>query len=145
MVSDRKTGSFGKIYEKIRFKGNRKKKRFPPKQIKAYKIGDTSYRSIFLDGKQTFLKVESEGYVNYYTYELQEQGEQLVLEIDYLQKENSDLLVRATQGLFGLKRKRLAQFFGDCPILVQKIQNKEFRYVFEVVDFYNNWKSEGNP
>jgi len=62
-------GAFGKIYEEIRFKGNRKKKWFAPKEITAYKIGDTLFRSIFLDGKETFLKVESEGYINYCTYE----------------------------------------------------------------------------
>ncbi|MFT6371089.1 MAG: hypothetical protein ACJAWH_002174 [Maribacter sp.] len=49
-------------------------------------------------------------------------------------------MVRETQGIFGVKRKRLSHFFTDCLPLAAKIQNKELKYVFEIVDFYNEWK-----
>jgi hypothetical protein len=140
-VSDRKLGPFGGgIHEKIKLKGKRLKKRFSPKDVRSYKKGDSIYRSLFLDGEYQFLRVVSEGTVSYYAYELQEQGEQMVLDVAYLRKENSRSLIRADQGIFGLKRKRLSMFFADCPPLVLKIQNKELKYVFEVVNFYNEWK-----
>lgn len=143
-ISDRKTGAFGGIYDKIRFKRKRKKKRFSPKQIKGYKMGDTYFNSLLLNDEMTFLKVVSEGYLTHYIFELQEQGEQLVLDIDYLQKGPNGQLVRATQGIFGLKRKRLIGLLNDCPELVKKIQNKEFKRLSQVVDFYNVCKSK-NP
>jgi hypothetical protein len=142
-VSDRREGPFGGIHEKIKLKGKGLKKRFAPKRIRSYKKGDSLYRTMFLDGEYEFLRVVSEGPVSHYAFELQEQGEQLVLDIAYLRKENSSTLQRADQGIFGLKRKRLSQFFADCPPLVEKIQNKELKQVFEVVNFYNEWKK--NP
>ena len=141
-VSDRRDGPFGGIHEKIRLKGKGLRKRFSPKRIKAYKIGNTTFRSMYLFGEMNFLKVVSEGYVNHYVFELQEQGEQLILDIDYFQKGELGPLIRVTQGVFGLKKKRLTAFFNDCPPLVQKIRNKEFKYAFEVADFYNDWRFE---
>jgi hypothetical protein len=44
--------------------------------------------------------------------------------------------VRATQGIFGLKRKLLAEYFEDCPALQKTLEEKDLRSVFEVVDFY---------
>lgn len=140
-IRDRNTGAFVEIYEKIRFKGERKKKRFSPHDIRGYKIGNICFKSFFLDGEMTFLRVASEGHVSHYIYELQEQGEQLVQDIDYLQKGLNRPLIRVTQGLFGLKKKRLASLLSDCPGLPERILNKEFKYVFEVVALYNDCKS----
>lgn len=141
-IRNRDSGPFGEIYDKIRFKGQKRKKRFAPKDIRSYQIGNDFFRSILLDGEMSFLKVASQGYVSYYIYEFQEQGEQLVQDIDYLQKGPNAPLVRVTQGLFGLKRKRLARLFYDCPPLAEKVLNKEIKHVFEVVDFYNTWKAQ---
>lgn len=139
-VSDRKLGPFGGIHEKIKFKGRGLRKRFAPKRLLAYKKGDSLYRTFNLGRQYDFYRLKSEGAVSHYAFELQEQGEQMVLDVEYLKKENSRTLVRADQGVFGLKRKRLSQFFADCPPLAAKIKNKEFKYVFEVVDYYNEWK-----
>ncbi|WP_350286687.1 hypothetical protein [uncultured Croceitalea sp.] len=143
-VSDRKTGPFSKIYKRIRFRGKGLKKQFSPKKILAYKKGGETFRSMLLDGENHFFKVISKGYVSHYVYELQEQGEQLVQEIDYLQKQGNGDLVRATQGILGIKRKKLAQLFYDCPKLVEKINNKDLKSVSEIVTFYNLWKKEGS-
>ncbi|MFT5735908.1 MAG: hypothetical protein ACI9SG_000241, partial [Maribacter sp.] len=48
--------------------------------------------------------------------------------------------VRANQGIFGVKKKRLASLLSDCPGLSQKILNREFKHVFEVLEFYNTYK-----
>lgn len=138
-VSDRKLGPFGGIYDEIRFKGKRRNRKYQPKEIKEYKIGETIFRTKFLDGEFVFLKLKTDGFVTHYVYELQEQGEEMILDIDYLQKGPNANLVRVTQGIFGLKKKRLARLFYDCPPLVEKILNKEVKYTYELVDFYNKW------
>lgn len=139
-LSDRKLGPFGGIHDKIKFRGKRLKKRFSPDQVLSYKKGDSIYRSLFLDGETEFLRVVSEGFVSLYMYELQEQGKEMVVDISYLKKEKSSDLVRADQGLLGLKRKAMTRFFDDCPPLVKKIQDKQFKYAYQLVDYYNEWK-----
>jgi len=45
-------------------------------------------------------------------------------------------MVRVTQGILGLKRKRLIEYFWDCPDLVQAIEKKELNEIHEVYNFY---------
>ncbi|MFK7811405.1 MAG: hypothetical protein AB8B59_02860 [Maribacter sp.] len=138
-VRDRDTKGFNLgIYEKIRFKRKSRKKRFAPKDIIAYKIGNKHYKSFFLGREMVFFRVGSEGRLNHYILEVQEQGESLVQDIDYVQMGKNGSFVRANQGLFGIKKKRLADLLDDCVGLPERILNKEFRYVFQIVDFYNN-------
>jgi hypothetical protein len=47
-------------------------------------------------------------------------------------------MVRVTQGILGLKREALSEYFIDCPGLVQKIQIREIRTPEEVIDLYGN-------
>ncbi|MEM9142885.1 MAG: hypothetical protein AAGA86_07850, partial [Bacteroidota bacterium] len=142
LVKDRKTSPPSKKYKKIYFKNSnkRRKKRFAPKDIKGYRAGPNSFESIWFkdaidffqqeivsvpgQGKRVFLRVEEIGHVLYYVDERQEPGDEFVLEVDYFKKRDNPKMVRATQGLFGLKRKRLALFFADCPPLVEKIKKK---------------------
>lgn len=138
-VSNFRLGPFGGIREKIKFKGKGLKKRYVAKDLLVYKKGDSLYRTLLLNGKPEFLRVVISGPVSYYIYDFQEQGEQLIQDIDYLQKGDNGALIRVTQGLFGLKKKKLASLFNDCPELVEKIENKEVNHVFEIVDFYNAW------
>lgn len=138
-VSNQRLGPWGGLHNKIKFKGKGFKKRYAPKNLIAYKKGDSIYRTLILGSSPQFLLVKTQGAVSHYHYYWEpEVNSRLILHIDYLQKGNGPL-IPATQGIFGLKRKTLASFFSDCPELVQKIQNKEFKYAFEVVDFYNNW------
>ena len=51
-------------------------------------------------------------------------------------REGSDEMVRVTQGIRGLKRKRLIEYFWDCPELVQAIEKKELNEIHEVYNFY---------
>lgn len=139
-ISDRKMGPFGGIYTKIKFKGNGRKKRYSADKIQSYRKGDSIYRSFNLDGEVKFLRLVSDGVVSLYKFELQEQGEEMVLDIAYVKKWDNPALVRADQGILGLKRNVLIQFFSDCPPLVEKIRSKEFKYPYQLVDFYNEWK-----
>ncbi len=142
-IRDRASKGFNLgIYEKIRFKGKSRKKRFAPSDIQSYKIGKTQYKTFFNGSKKSFYRVGSEGYLNHYILEIQEQGESLVQDIDYVQKGENTPFVRANQGVFGVKKKRLSSLLSDCPGLSQKILNREFKYVFQIVDFYNTWKAQ---
>ncbi|QLG45424.1 hypothetical protein [Costertonia aggregata] len=156
MVADRKEGAFATLYDRIRFKGKKKKRKYAPKQISAYKIGEKLYHSVWFDrsdnpfngkvyiapdkGEKVFLWVRETGPVTRYIYELQDQGESLIWEVNYFLREGDTYMIRADQGVFGLKRKRLIRFFSDCPPLVQKLSNNEIKHASEVALFYNDWK-----
>ena len=52
------------------------------------------------------------------------------------QGSGSNEMVRVTQGILGLKRKKLIRYFYDYPDLVYAIQAKELNEIHEVYDFY---------
>lgn len=144
-VSNRRLGPWGGLHNKIKFKGKGLKKRYAPKDLIAYKKGDSVYRTLMLGSSPQFLLVKTEGAISHYSYYFEpDPASRLILDIDYLQKGNGPL-IRATQGIFGLKRKRMASLFSDCPELVEKILNKEYDYVFEIVGFYNDWIARSYP
>ncbi len=158
-VRDRKTGAFGKLYKKIKFKGKKGKSRYAPKEILSYKIGNTKFESLplistghFFDdeyevnnnGDFRFLKVVEKGYLSYYQLEFEDADSGYIDSIAYFMKKGDTRLVRVNQGIFGLKRKKLATFFSECPELAQDIQNKQVKNPLEIVRFYNNWKAN-NP
>ena len=51
-------------------------------------------------------------------------------------KPNSRQMVRVTQGILGLKKKRLAEYFRDCPSLIQSINTGEIIYTEGVFQHY---------
>jgi hypothetical protein len=143
-IKDRKPEPFSKLYKKIRFK---KENSFFPKylgsnNIIAYKKGEKSYESIGIekkslmfknqysinpDAKKTFVRVMHKGRLNYYHWE---HSDQETISIDYIpffHKNNENYMVRATQGVLGLKRQLLSDYFSDCPELSIKIKNKEIK------------------
>ncbi len=46
-------------------------------------------------------------------------------------------MVRVTQGIFGLKKNLLVEYFNDCPALVKKIRSGEFKEPYYIAKFYN--------
>ncbi|WP_027076472.1 hypothetical protein [Maribacter antarcticus] len=155
LIKDRKPDPFGKIYKKIRHKG-KGKSRYGPHEILAYKKGEMFFESIGLASKigflnqdynissnekeRVFIRVINQGYVNHYVLEFQDADSGYYDHFSYFKKRNGTELVRTTQGIFGLRKKRLAVFFSDCPILAVKIRNKELKSAHEVATFYNEWK-----
>ncbi len=158
LVSDRKPPPFGEIYDKIRFKDEKgKKKRFRPSQITSYKAGDNLFESVwvkrinmglnifderyFFDdrtGEKVFLRVAKKGELSVYRWDFQEQGEDFIGSAPFFKRKSDDFMVRAAQGLFGLKKKVLTEYFSDCPSLQSKIQADEFKYPESVADYYNS-------
>lgn len=61
--------------------------------------------------------------------------------VDLFKRDNETDLVRATQGIFGLKRKLLSAYLYDCQELVSKINSRDIRDPAEAVNFYNRWKA----
>jgi hypothetical protein len=57
--------------------------------------------------------------------------------MDLFIKEGDDYFIRATQGLFGLKKKVLSDYFQKCPDLVKKIKQKEIKDPSAVVRYFN--------
>ena len=158
-VMDRKAPPFGKLYEKVRFVDDRgKRKKYKPIQIAGYRVADRVYESVWVEettrgfsssyqiqagiGEKVFLKVITKGTLTHYQLEFQDQGSQDIDDIDFFKRANDTYMVRATQGLLGLKRKKLKVYFNDCPSLQSKLEAKAFKYPGDVVDYYNASCSE---
>ena len=126
LVRDRKIGAFGKLYKKIKFKGKEGKSRYAPKEIISYKIGNTTYESMQLmstghffdteyrvssEGDFQFLKIVVKGSLSYYQLEFEDANSGYIDTTAFFKKKDNTVLIRVNQGLFGLKRKKLASFF----------------------------------
>ncbi|RPA68008.1 hypothetical protein EF405_13780 [Cyclobacteriaceae bacterium YHN15] len=155
-IKDRKGGTFAKIYKKIRFKGNGIfVKKYSPKRILGYKKGEDVFESHWIEtstsfltieylsrenlGKKYFLKVKQRGFLTYYHWEFLEYDSFVLQWVDLFKRSDEDYFVRVTQGVFGLKKKRLERYFEDCPELMEKIHSKELRLPAEIARFYNDW------
>ena len=156
-VKDRKPPPFGKLYKKIRFKKNRlAKRKYGPNQISGYKQGENQFESLWIDvspnifkkkytsipdfWEKSFMKVIVKGYLTYYHWEFQDYESDYIDEISLYKRYDEPYFARVTQVIFGLKKKRLAEYFQDCPELVYKIGNGELKEPLEIAIFYNNWK-----
>jgi hypothetical protein len=155
-IKDWKIGSLDDKYPPIKFKNERgKRKKFQPHEMAFFQSGSDlyeclafretfvrlrSYRTITSDRNEIrYLKVVERGYLTCYHQEFLESE---FGNPDYLvlyKRQTDPYLIPATQGIFGLKRKRLIQYFQDCPPLVAKIQSKSIKDPLEVVRFYNQW------
>jgi hypothetical protein len=162
LVMDRRETFTGtNLLAKVRFKptDRRRRKKYRPHQLLSYQVGDATYESqpirqkgiSLLDahyeidsdeGEWTFLRVISRGNLIHYQMEWVDEDNGTVEAADFFRKANERLLVRATQGVFGLKRKNLIKYFWDCPSLQQKIEQKVFKYSSEIAAYYNQHCSE---
>ncbi len=156
-VKDRKPQPFGKLYKKIRFKGKKfVRRKYGAHQIAGYKQGGNQFESLWIDvsqnlfkqnytsvpnsGQKCFLKVIIRGYLTYYQWEFQDQESGYIEKIDLYKRMDEPSFVRVTQGILGLKKKRLAEYFQDCPELIYKIENGELKDLVKIVNFYNHNK-----
>lgn len=153
-VKDRSTGMFPELYSRIRFKAENSafRKKYSPDQILAYASSDQIYESLPLWEESDFFK---------FRYHVSEGSERIFLRVilksdvltyyhwEYIQDENgyldyiplfyrigSDQMVRITQGVLGLKRKRLIEYFRDCQVMCAAIAEKELNEITDVYYFY---------
>ena len=153
-IRDRKEND---LFDKIRLRQeNKKVKRYSAYDIKGYKKGLESFESLWykeeteffrLDyysrenyGKKVFLKVVLKGdLISCYAKEYFVDDNDYLDYFELFKREGETRFERATQGLFGLKKKRLAHYFDDCLDLVNKINNNSIKYPLDVVSFYNQF------
>jgi len=156
-VMDRRETFIGtELLTKIRLKpeGGGLRRKYRAKKLLAYRTNDNIYERHQLrskgvslldayyeivpnDGEPVFLRVVSRGKLSHYQWEWVDEDNDHIDAADYFRKADELLLVRATQGVFGLKRKNLTEYFQDCPSLQEKIQQRAFKYPSEVADYYN--------
>ena len=154
MVKDRSPGTFVSIYDRIRFKSEDSflRKKYSPNQIQGYGVGGRHYLSIPLREETAFFKfryyvdpganreflrvVTQSQKLIYFEREWIDDDNNHVDSAPLFQKAGSSELVLVTNGIFGLKKKRLAEYFSDCPDLVKAIENKELKEIMEVYNFY---------
>ena len=156
MVKDRSEGTFPELYKRIRFKGDQSpfRKKYGPDQILGYACGDRIYESVPLweetdffrfryylheGNEKVFLRVISKsGALSYYHWEYMDQDSNYLDYTPLFYRPGADQMVRVTQGILGLKRKRLMEYFQDCGELVEAINERQLNEIREVYDFYNN-------
>ncbi len=158
LIKDRKITNFSAVlYKKIRFKRKGKwgVKKYPASSLKGYSVVDRTYTSLNLKSESFFLKtnywvgensknncflrVVTEGPLSYFYLEFIDEDNNTIESVDFFKKKNHAQMVRVTQGIFGLKRKRLIPFFSDYPDLQQKIKLKELSTPSQVLESYNSW------
>ncbi|MFX0557005.1 hypothetical protein ACOCEA_09405 [Maribacter sp. CXY002] len=156
-IKDRK---YGNLFNKIKFKPNyhKKTKRFSAYDLIGYKKGINRYESLWYQeesnffrqeysnlegyGKKVFLKVLIKGKLSCYAKEYIQDGNGYFDYFELFIRDGENKFELATQGIFGLKKKRLKEYFKNCPNLVQKINNNGIKNPLDVVRFYNQFCGE---
>jgi hypothetical protein len=134
---------------------NGKKSKHKIKSISSLKRGNEIYETLWLNknnslfneeyytfenqGKQQLVKCVTKGKLSLYRMEYIDQESGVVEYIDLLKLEDSNVLIRATQGVFGLKKKKVANYLNNCDAVVTKINSGEIKTIFDVVSYYNNY------
>lgn len=154
MVKDRDLGMFHQLYRKIKFKPEKgRKKRYSAYNVLAYRVGHNEFISIWIHsirdmalvqrytsrpglGTKQFVKVIYRGKLNYYHWEYVDGEEDVIEWVPLFQRDKSEDMVRVTQGIFGLKKKRLAEYFRDCPTLINEIQAGNLKDPIEIIQYF---------
>jgi hypothetical protein len=160
-IRDRETGAFPRILKKIRFKedNSRFRKKYTASQIMGYKTGNRVYESIGIKPesiffrtrylltdtyKKEFVRVMHKGKLNYYHWEYADSESNTLEYFPLFHIEGRAEMVRATQGLLGLKKKALSEYFSGCPALVQRINEREIRTPEDVIEFFGKNCGDGD-
>ena len=153
-VKDRSAGTFFELYKHIRFKSDNSllTRKYSPDEILGYGQNEQHFESVPLfeetaffkfryyvheDYDRIFLKVVSmNADLTYFHWEYVDSESNYMDHTPLFYREGSTEMVRVTQGIRGLKRKRLMEYFGDCPALVKAVEEKELNEIEEVYSFY---------
>ena len=153
-VKDRSSGSFLDLYTQIRFKPVNVafRRKYSPDEILGYGLDNQHFESVPLyeetaffkfryyiheDYDRVFLKIISmNADLTYFHWEYVDSESNYLDYTPLFYRSGSNEMVRVTQGILGLKRKRLIEYFWDCPELVQAIEKKELNEIDEVYNFY---------
>ena len=153
-IRDRKDAPFAKIYNKIRFKNGKDfTKKYSPEKINGYKAGERLYESLWLDikadflwssywsipgvGEKRFVKVIIKDYLCFYQLEFLDPDSDKIEAIPLFKRQDENQLIRVTQGIFGLRKNSLRDYFNDCSELIERLDNGELKSPAEIVIYYN--------
>ena len=155
-VKDRTPEPFGKLYRKIRLKQDGKlfTKKCSPSDVISYKKGNDLFESIWLEkeseffktkyiskmgvGERVFMMLMVKGKLSYYHWEWRDPDSGIYMYQEMFKKEDSDEMVRAVQGVFGLKKNIVAEYLSDQPDLANRIKSGEKLSPFDIVEIYNS-------
>ncbi|WP_420592710.1 hypothetical protein [Robiginitalea biformata] len=153
-VRDRHPGPFTDLYSRIRFipEGKRRRQKLAPGAILGYRAGMREYVTVPLREESAFFRfryVLDPGAERVFLRVLRRDGPLTYYHREFIHDDNSYLdyfplfhlqgkpsMVRVTQGILGLKRKRLMEYFRHCPELVRAIESKELNEPDSVYEFY---------
>lgn len=133
------------LYSKIMFKASdNNKKSYTPARLKEYNIRGETFVSGKMDGTHVFLRRASQGRINFYEYQYEEEspsGDVLVNFDYYLQKAGEEEMVRIKENKF---RKQLAELMSDNKEVVAKLEDKKTEYseIIDIVKQYNGATEE---
>tara|TARA_B100000508_G_scaffold141097_1_gene147096 strand:- start:207463 stop:208065 length:603 start_codon:yes stop_codon:yes gene_type:complete len=153
-VSDRAKGSFSDLYSKIRFKkdGQLFKSKYSANDLLGYGYLGAHFVSLPLVERTEFFKtqyilragrnrrflrvIERNDCLNHYEVEFTHDDNFTIDSYPLYHKPGSQEMVRVTQGLLGLKKKRLTEYFNDCHDMQIAIDSKEITTAQQVYTFY---------
>lgn len=155
MIKDRSPEPFVDLKSRISFKQKGKwRKKYEPGEIKAYSYNGILFESVavreesrFLNFRyildesapKRFLKVISKDmYLIYYHWEYVHDDNFYLDFIPLFYKPGTSEMCRVRQGILGLKRKKLSEYFKDCKALCSAIENKEINDIRELYEYYIN-------
>jgi hypothetical protein len=153
-IKDRSSGTFTELYSRIRFKAENAffRKKISADEILGYACNGKVYETVplceasrfftfryYVDENygRVFLRLVSrEGPLSYYHWEYVDAESSYLDYIPLFYLYDSDQMVRVTQGILGLKKKRLGEYFYNCPELIDAIYSGQVNEIQEVYDFY---------
>ncbi len=155
-IKDIKIENMDRPNSKIRIQLEKgKKSKHKLKTISIIERGDEIFETFWLEkngsvfnekyivtnnkGDFQLLKCISTGDLSHYIKLYIDQESGVFESIDFLKLKNSNVIIRATQGVFGLKKKKVAEYLNNCEAIVTKIKSEEVKTIFDVVSYYNNY------
>ncbi len=148
------------FFKKIRITDSKgTKKKFKRNKVSSFKTKDAVFESFWLNqhtefsikpalintkyridskGEQHFLRTKQKGVLSHYELEWFDQDSNILCSMALLKKENDNFFVRADQGLLGLKRKALINYFTGCSEITEALAEKQLKEVSQLVELYNN-------
>lgn len=155
-VKDRTQEPFGKLYKKVRLKENSAlfTKKYAHSALASYKKGNDVFESVWLEetseflkpvyiskkgvGERVFMMLMAKGKLSYYHWEWRDPDSGIYMYQEMFKKANSEEMVRAVQGVFGLKKNVVAEYLSDQPDLANRIRSGEKLSPFDIVEIYNS-------
>lgn len=154
-IQDRSSGTFPKLYSRIHFipDNSRGKRKYGPEAILGYGYNNQHFESMPLREESDFFqfryyldddnwiflkKVAQKRDLTYYHWEWIDGESSYIDYTPLFYRDGSREMVRVTQGILGLKRNRLMEYFKDCPDLVYAIEQKVLSDPYDVFDYYIN-------